>query len=320
MSSPTSCRMSGPKRCMMSGCRTSRSRCSSRATGRTLPAAFRVRLRERPSEEGAGVAHCGRCRGGVGDRRPACAVFHQLDALGHRQRQGFARRRGARSVRRGGAGARAGFGAAAAARRRASSPNPRPPYRIRRRLAATPPRRSRRPTCWHRHRRPAMKSPPPIRARSRARSPCPSRWRAKLPARPPRLCRQSARPAATREAAPARRIDSDELAALLKRAKGLLAIGDITSARLLLERAADAQEPEAALMLAGTYDPQVLGSQDCAASPPIPRRRGSGTRRPPSLVPPMRSGGSASYRTRQIHSRSAQRITCDICLEWHYSP
>ena len=45
-----------------------------------------------------------------------------------------------------------------------------------------------------------------------------------------------------REAAPARRIDPDELAALLKRAKGLLAIGDITSARLLLERAADAQE------------------------------------------------------------------------------
>jgi hypothetical protein len=67
---------------------------------------------------------------------------------------------------------------------------------------------------------------------------------------------------ATREAVPARRIDPDELAALLNRAKSLLAIGDITSARLLLERAADAQEAEAALMLAGTYDPQVLGSQD----------------------------------------------------------
>ncbi|MCK1518568.1 hypothetical protein IVB22_40095 [Bradyrhizobium sp. 190] len=66
----------------------------------------------------------------------------------------------------------------------------------------------------------------------------------------------------TREAVPARRIDPDELAVLLKRAKNLLAIGDITSARLLLERAADAQEAEAALMLAGTYDPQVLGSQD----------------------------------------------------------
>jgi len=74
----------------------------------------------------------------------------------------------------------------------------------------------------------------------------------------------------TREAAPARRIDPDELAVLLKRAKSLLAIGDITSARLLLERAADAQEPEAALMLAGTYDPQVLGSQDLRSVTPDP--------------------------------------------------
>jgi hypothetical protein len=72
----------------------------------------------------------------------------------------------------------------------------------------------------------------------------------------------------TREAAPARRIDPDELVALLKRAKSLLAIGDITSARLLLERAADAQEAEAALMLAGTYDPQVLGSQDLRSVTP----------------------------------------------------
>jgi hypothetical protein len=72
----------------------------------------------------------------------------------------------------------------------------------------------------------------------------------------------------TREAVPARRIDPDELAALLKRAKSLLSIGDITSARLLLERAADAQEVEAALMLAGTYDPQVLGSQDLRSVAP----------------------------------------------------
>lgn len=75
---------------------------------------------------------------------------------------------------------------------------------------------------------------------------------------------------APREAAPVRRIDPEELAALLKRAKSLLAIGDITSARLLLERAADAQEPEAALMLAGTYDPQVLGSQDLRSVSPDP--------------------------------------------------
>jgi hypothetical protein len=80
--------------------------------------------------------------------------------------------------------------------------------------------------------------------------------------------REPAPPA--REAAPARRIDPDELAALLTRAKNLLAIGDITSARLLLERAADAQEPEAALMLAGTYDPQVLGTQDLRSVTPDP--------------------------------------------------
>src|SRR5438034_7995756 len=74
----------------------------------------------------------------------------------------------------------------------------------------------------------------------------------------------------TREAVPARRIDPDELAVLLKRAKRLLSIGDITSARLLLERAADAQEAEAALMLAGTYDPLVLGSQDLRSVTPDP--------------------------------------------------
>lgn len=73
-----------------------------------------------------------------------------------------------------------------------------------------------------------------------------------------------------REAAPARRIDADELGALLKRAKSLIAIGDIASARLLLERAADAQEAEAALMLAGTYDPQVLGTRDLRSIVPDP--------------------------------------------------
>ncbi|OIQ66066.1 hypothetical protein GALL_523700 [mine drainage metagenome] len=63
-------------------------------------------------------------------------------------------------------------------------------------------------------------------------------------------------------APPARRLGADELATLMTRAKGLLATGDIPSARLLLERAADAQEPSAALMLAQTYDPAVLGTQD----------------------------------------------------------
>jgi len=68
----------------------------------------------------------------------------------------------------------------------------------------------------------------------------------------------------------ARRMDPDELAGLLKRAKSLLAVGDIASARLLLERAADAQEAEAALMLGTTYDPLVVGNQDMRSITPDP--------------------------------------------------
>jgi hypothetical protein len=71
-------------------------------------------------------------------------------------------------------------------------------------------------------------------------------------------------------APPARRLDADELATLMNRAKGLLAAGDIPPARLLLERAADAQEPSAALMLARTYDPDVLGPQDARNIIPDP--------------------------------------------------
>jgi hypothetical protein len=69
---------------------------------------------------------------------------------------------------------------------------------------------------------------------------------------------------------PARKLDADELATLLTRAKGLLAAGDIPPARLLLERAADAQESGAALMLAQTYDPDVLGTQDIRNITPDP--------------------------------------------------
>jgi TPR repeat protein len=56
----------------------------------------------------------------------------------------------------------------------------------------------------------------------------------------------------------------------MKRAKGLIAIGDIAPARLLLERAADAQEASAALLLAQTYDPAVLGKSDMRSITPDP--------------------------------------------------
>jgi hypothetical protein len=82
----------------------------------------------------------------------------------------------------------------------------------------------------------------------------------------------AASPVAPPAAPTARRLDPDELEALLKRARSLLAIGDVASARLLLERAADAQEANAALMLARTYDPEVLGTSDARSIIPDPEK------------------------------------------------
>lgn len=76
--------------------------------------------------------------------------------------------------------------------------------------------------------------------------------------------------AAPTAAPSARAIDAAELAALLKRARGLIAIGDIAAARLLLERAAGAREASAALLLAQTYDPAVLGTPDMRSITPDP--------------------------------------------------
>jgi hypothetical protein len=60
----------------------------------------------------------------------------------------------------------------------------------------------------------------------------------------------------------AKTLDADTLAGLMTRAKSLLRIGDIVAARLLLERAANAQDATAAFLLAQTYDPAVLGTSD----------------------------------------------------------
>lgn len=75
--------------------------------------------------------------------------------------------------------------------------------------------------------------------------------------------------AAPTVAPPPRKIDADELAILLKRAKASLASGDIPVARLLLERAANV-EPSAAFLLAETYDPAVLGTPDTRSITPDP--------------------------------------------------
>ena len=84
---------------------------------------------------------------------------------------------------------------------------------------------------------------------------------------------QSQAPAArtgNEAAAPSKTLDAESLAALMTRAKGLLALGDIAAARLLLERAANAQDATAAFLLAQTYDPAVLGVRDTRSITPDP--------------------------------------------------
>jgi hypothetical protein len=80
-----------------------------------------------------------------------------------------------------------------------------------------------------------------------------------------RAALQSQAPAArtgNEAAAPSKTLDAETLAALMTRAKSLLALGDIAAARLLLERAANALDATAAFLLAQTYDPAVLGVRD----------------------------------------------------------
>ncbi len=89
---------------------------------------------------------------------------------------------------------------------------------------------------------------------------------------------EQTRPAPTREATTAaqqtapdfvtRHIDPDELASMLRRADDFIKSGDLSSARLLLRRAGEAGSMQAALTLAGTFDPNVLAAlsfQDGAA-------------------------------------------------------
>ena len=71
-------------------------------------------------------------------------------------------------------------------------------------------------------------------------------------------------------AAPPKTLDAETLAALMTRARSLLALGDIAAARLLLERAANAQDATAAFLLAQTYDPAVLGVRDTRSITPDP--------------------------------------------------
>src|SRR6266699_3792987 len=55
-----------------------------------------------------------------------------------------------------------------------------------------------------------------------------------------------------------RQLEREEIADLMRRGEAFIASGDLASARLVLQRAAEGGDPRAALTLAGTYDPIVL--------------------------------------------------------------
>jgi len=61
-----------------------------------------------------------------------------------------------------------------------------------------------------------------------------------------------------RDSAGLRKLEPDEIATLLKRGQALFETGDLAGARLLLQRAAEAGDPVAAMAIASTYDPVVL--------------------------------------------------------------
>jgi hypothetical protein len=68
---------------------------------------------------------------------------------------------------------------------------------------------------------------------------------------------------------PIRQLDPREIADLIRRGEEFIVTGDLASARLVLQRAVEAGDSRAALMLAGTYDPIMLVKIGIQVAPDI---------------------------------------------------
>ncbi|HUC51729.1 MAG TPA: hypothetical protein VMA30_20280 [Xanthobacteraceae bacterium] len=82
-------------------------------------------------------------------------------------------------------------------------------------------------------------------------------------------------PASQKDASEGRTLDHKEIATLVDQAETLVRSGDLSGARVLLQRAAEAGDANAALELAGTFDPKVLrelGAIGIAADPARARK------------------------------------------------
>ena len=81
---------------------------------------------------------------------------------------------------------------------------------------------------------------------------------------------QASRGVATPFQPGSRALDREEIAALLKRGEDFIANGDLASARLVLRRAADGGDAQAALLLGSTYDPATFKRLRVVGSGPDP--------------------------------------------------
>jgi len=81
------------------------------------------------------------------------------------------------------------------------------------------------------------------------------------------------------ESPAARRLSPAEIAGLVSRGDAFLSAGDIASARLFYERAADAGDGAAALRLGATFDPNFLGRAGVRGNPGDPAQAASWYRR-----------------------------------------
>ena len=74
----------------------------------------------------------------------------------------------------------------------------------------------------------------------------------------PRLALRQAPPRAPEIAEPQIRLDGKQIKFLIERSQDLISEGDVAAARILLRRAAEADNARAAITLGATYDPVVL--------------------------------------------------------------
>jgi hypothetical protein len=129
---------------------------------------------------------------------------------------------------------------------------------------------------------PAVVAPDPQVAE--APSPVISLAPAEEPAAPPAASRTNSPPPTL--SPPNQRLSAAEIAALVTRGDAFLSAGDIVSARLFYERAADGGDGGAALRLGATFDPGFLSRTGVRGAPGDPSRATSWYRRAVDLGNP----------------------------------